>query len=82
MTSIGICMLFITMFSVIFNGLRKLFLHKGPLTLLGMDLSFPKSEDSWEVKQWSIKPVIPWDYEHITELQLSQQNVIFPFPKL
>lgn len=45
MTSIGNCMLFITVFSFIFNGLCKLFLHKGPLTLLKMDLSFLKSED-------------------------------------
>lgn len=43
MTSIGIFTLFIIVFSVIFNGLCKLFLHKEPL--LGMDLSLLKTED-------------------------------------
>lgn len=36
---------FIIVFSVIFNGLCKLLLHKETLTLLRMDLSFLKSED-------------------------------------
>lgn len=44
-TSIGIRMLFIIVFSIIFNGLCNLFLHKRPLTLLRMDLSFLQSAD-------------------------------------